>query len=58
MPSESWVGVAVIAFVVVAYIVGTVIEARAASAVRKMDEDDNADARFDAMMKELKGWIK
>jgi hypothetical protein len=36
-------------FVIVAYIVGTIVETRAVNAVCKMEEEDHAEARYEAL---------
>ena len=51
MTTEALIGVGIWVFVITAYCIGTIVEYRAKDAVSKMDLEDNADARYDAMVR-------
>lgn len=48
----------VYAMCLIAYCIGTYADTRARDAVRNMDAEDNADARYAEQMKQVNSWIE
>lgn len=54
MNADGWIWLGVMVFVVGAYIIGTIVEQRAKDAVRRMDREDNAEARYAEMIRRMR----